>query len=288
MDAVEALPAPRPGHAYTVEPAAPAPIEAPPPDPMRARLAVDLPIIALGAAIGLGTELVGSGEQRWAGCGACSTAGLNALDRTVLGNASHGARVFSDVGFVAAIGLPFALDLGDVLIQRARDRPAWRSRHARIWASDATVLLETFFVNYATTNVVKLAVRRPRPYSYDDDTTVADPTKNDARLSFYSGHASTTFAMAAAYAYLFQTRHPRSKWIAPVWVIGMGLATATAVARVEAGKHFWTDVIVGAVAGTAIGVAVPALHRTARLGERLAVRLAPTRAGPLVLLQGRF
>lgn len=256
---------------------------------MRVRLAVDLPILALSAAVAFGSEAVGnSREQRWAGCGACSTASLNALDRTVLGKDSRAARTFSDVSLAALVGLPFALDLGDVLLQRARDRPTWRSRHTRIWAADAVVLLETYFVNYALTNVVKLAVRRPRPYSYDDDTTVADPTANDARLSFYSGHASAAFAMAAAYGYLFQTRHPRSRWIAPVWVIGMGLATATAVARVEAGKHFWTDVIVGAVAGASIGVAVPALHRNARLGDRLAVRLAPTRTGSLLLLQGRF
>ena len=261
----------------------------PPPDPLQIRLGVDLPILALGAAIALGTELVGGGsEQRWAGCGGCSPTDLNALDRTVIGKHSHGAAVFSDAALAATVGLPFVLDLGDVLIQRARDRPDWKARHMRSWGKDAVVLLETFFVNFATTNVVKLAVRRPRPYSYDETSTVGDPTENQARLSFYSGHASSAFAMATAYAYLFQLRHPRSRWALPVWVLGLGLASATAVARVEAGKHFWTDVIVGATAGTAIGLLVPALHRHARIGEHAALRLAPTRTGSLLLLQGRF
>ncbi|MBA3548291.1 MAG: phosphatase PAP2 family protein, partial [Nannocystis sp.] len=220
--------------------------------------------------------------------GACSTAAINGLDRAVIGNHSHGAAVFSDVALATTVGLPFVLDLGDVLIQRARDRPDWKARHMRSWGKDTLVLLETFFVNYAATNVVKFAVRRPRPYSYDPASTVGDPTENDARLSFFSGHASSAFAMATAYAYLFQLRHPRSRWIAPVWVLGLGLASATAVARVEAGKHFWTDVIVGAAAGTAIGLLVPALHRHARLGEHVALRLAPTRTGSLLLLQGHF
>jgi hypothetical protein len=57
--------------------------------------------------------------------------------------------------------------------------------------------------------------------------------------------------MAAAYASLFQARHPRSRWVAPVWVLGMTLASTTAIARVAAGKHFWTDVIVGAAVGSA-------------------------------------
>ena len=273
----------------TASPAPPVPPLVPPAHPFRTRLAVDLPIIALTGAIGLTTELVGK-EQVWAGCGGCDPARINALDRGVLGNHNAAARTYSDIGLYTAIGLPFALDLGDALIQRGRDGSATRGRHLRGWATDAVVLLETFAVNYATTNLVKFAVRRPRPYSYDPDSEVADPTANDARLSFFSGHASTTFAMAAAYASLFQARHPRSRWIAPVWVIGMSLASTTAIARVAAGKHFWTDVITGAVVGSAIGVAIPALHRRRDRGalRNVAVRLAPARTGSLLLVQGQF
>ncbi len=259
--------------------------ERPPGDPMRVRLVVDVPIIALGAAVALGMERLG-GEHPWAGCGACSTAVINGLDRTVIGNHSEAAATVSDVGLAAAIALPFALDLGDVLIQRARDRSASRSRHLRSWGKDVVVLLETFAVTYAATNVVKFAVKRPRPYSYDPDDVEA--TENDARLSFFSGHASMSFAMATSYAYLFQTRHPGSRWVAPVWVLGMGVATTTAVMRVEAGKHFWTDIMVGAVAGAAVGLLVPALHRSERFGERLAIGLTPMRTGSLLALRGRF
>ncbi|HEY0133209.1 MAG TPA: phosphatase PAP2 family protein [Nannocystis sp.] len=268
------------------EPVVLAPVLAPP-HPMRVRLIVDLPIIGLSTAIALGSEYVGK-EQRWAGCAACDRGEINALDRTVLGNHSAAAKTVSDIGLFSLIALPFALDLGDALIQRSRDRSPGRARHLRGWGKDVVVLLETFAVTYASTNVVKFAVRRPRPYSYDADSGVADPTENDARLSFYSGHASMAFAMATSYAYLFQARHPRSRWVAPVWVIGMSLASVTAVARVEAGKHFWTDVIVGAAAGTGIGLLIPALHRNRLLGERVGLSLAPTRTGSSLLLQGRF
>ena len=281
-------PVPSASPAPPVPSASPAP-PVPPAHPFRARLAVDLPVIAATAAIGLASELVGK-EQVWAGCGGCDPARINALDRGVVGNHNPAARAYSDIGLYTAIGLPFALDLGDALIQRGRDGSATRGRHMRGWATDAVVLLETFTVNYAATNLVKFAVRRPRPYSYDPDSEVADPTANDARLSFFSGHASTAFAMTAAYASLFQARHPRSRWVAPVWVIGMSLASTTAIARVAAGKHFWTDVLTGAVVGSAIGVALPALHRRRDRGalRHLAVRLAPARTGSLLLVQGQF
>ncbi len=134
---------------------------------------------------------------------------------------------------------------------------------------------------------MKFAVRRPRPYSYDPDTTVGDPTAEEARLSFFSGHTSTTFALATAYAYLFQVRHPRSRWVAPVWVLGLSLASVTGVARVEAGKHFWTDVLAGAAVGAAVGLLVPVLHRNRTPGAPR-VSLAPMRPGLSLVLSGRF
>ncbi len=287
----EPEPGPAVAASVAVEPVAaePArPVVAVPPDPLRINLAVDLSLIALGAAVGLGTEFVGK-EQRWAGCGACDRSAINALDRSVIGKQSAPAVVVSDIGMISAIALPFALDLGDALIQRSRDQTSRRNRHVRSWGKATVILLETFAMTYATTNLVKFAVRRPRPYSYDPDNTVGDPGENDARLSFFSGHSSLAFAMASAYASVFQARHPRSRWVAPIWVLGMSVASITAVARVEAGKHFWTDVITGAVVGTAIGVAVPALHRTTPFGRKhLAVRLAPSRTGALVLAQGVF
>jgi membrane-associated phospholipid phosphatase len=91
---------------------------------------------------------------------------------------------------------------------------------------------------------------------------------------------------------VFAARHPRSRWVAPVWVIGMTLASTTAIARVAAGKHFWTDILVGAAVGSATGVAIPALHRRREPAIRPARDSAsaslPTRTGSLLLLSGRF
>lgn len=63
-------------------------------------------------------------------------------------------------------------------------------------------------------------------------------------LSFPSGHASTAFAAAA-------TLENRYGW--RVGVPAQLVAAFVGVARVQAGKHAWDDVLVGAAIGEAIG-----------------------------------
>ncbi|MEZ4379740.1 MAG: phosphatase PAP2 family protein [Nannocystaceae bacterium] len=255
-------------------------------DPFSVDLAVDLPILGLTAAVAFGTEMIRD-QLIWEGCHACDTSHLGPLDRRVLDNYNEGAKITSDVLLYGSVAVPAIVDFADVLIHR-RTIGRW----GRSYAKDFAVLAEVATVNFALTNVVKFAVLRPRPYTYGLDGSDRDPTEGDAQLSFYSGHTSTAFAMATAYSYLFQARHPTSKWRAPVWVLSYGLASTTGVMRVVAGKHFWSDVIVGAIAGSAIGLAIPALHRRRPSARRFAgpvnLNLAASRFGSTVALRGSF
>ena len=251
-------------------------------DPFAIDLAVDLPIIGLTGAVFLGTEFT-KDRLRWEGCHACDTSHLGPLDRRVLNNHNPAAKVTSDVFVYTAMSAPFVADLADVLIHK---------RGAKSWGKDALVLLEVMAVNFALTNTIKFAILRPRPFTYGLDGSDRDPTEGDSRLSFYSGHSSTAFAMATAYGYLFQSRHPRSRWVAPVWVLSYGIASTTGVMRVTSGKHFWSDVIVGAVAGSAIGLAIPALHKRRPSKRRFAgpmrLNVSADRYGSRLALRGSF
>jgi len=251
-------------------------------DPFAVDLAVDLPIIGLTGAVFLATEYT-KDRLAWDGCHACDTSHIGPLDHRVLDNHNPAAKVTSDVFVYTAMGAPFVADLADVLLHK---------RGARSWGKDALVLLEVMGVNFALTNTIKYAIHRPRPFTYGLDGSDRDPTEGDSRLSFYSGHASTAFAMATAYGYLFQSRHPRSRWVAPVWVLGYGIASTTGVMRVTSGKHFWSDVIVGAVAGSAIGLAIPALHKRHPSKRRFAgpmrLNVSADRYGSRLALRGSF
>lgn len=138
---------------------------------------------------------------------------------------------------------------------------------------DGIMYAETAALTLALTNVVKIAVRRPRPIAYADaEQHKGDPgysnSNLDSSLSFFSGHASMTGALGATATYLAFARSPGKlrPWL--TLLLAAGVTTFTSIERVQAGKHFPTDVIAGAFAGAGIGVVVPHLHRTEDVRQR--------------------
>jgi undecaprenyl-diphosphatase len=81
-------------------------------------------------------------------------------------------------------------------------------------------------------------------------------------------------------------RSPRS----PRPWITLGLATAltafVSYERVRAGDHFPTDVIAGSMAGAAIGILVPHLHRHKEEAPAVWVGVSPAPGGGSLSLQG--
>lgn len=186
-------------------------------------------------------------------CGACDPLSVNALDRPVTGYNSSVARHVSDITVATLVVSPFLLSGLDVGMDETSDGLSG-------FMTDTTVLASTLALNIFLTQTVKFAVQRPRPFTYNPDVDQERKLAPDSRLSFYSGHTSTAFSMAVAYGVTYSRRHPDDWKRFLVWGGGLTLATATGGLRIAGGKHFWTDVMVGAAVGSALGVAVPALH----------------------------
>src|SRR6185503_17784946 len=112
----------------------------------------------------------------------------------------------------------------------------------------------------AVSGLAALPTRRPRPYLYGDKAPLEKRQGGDASLSFISGHTSSSFAIVLSTVVTLHRVYPGSAvpWVA----LGVGLAGASTVgfSRVLAGQHFPTDVLAGAVLGSALGVLVPSLH----------------------------
>ena len=212
----------------------------------------DIPVLLTGLAVGFApTYLSIDIDQDLRGL---QPGQLNAIDRTVVGNASTNAQRGSDILLCASLALPMVLDFVDALSSDSLDGLGG-------FVTDGLILLEVSALNGILFNLAKFTIRRPRPYTYSAAPVAHDSLSNNASLSFFSGHTSLAFSMATSYSYIFQSRHPNSSWILPVWLTSHGIAAATAYLRVRAGKHFWTDVLAGSVVGSMVGFLVPYLHK---------------------------
>ena len=77
--------------------------------------------------------------------------------------------------------------------------------------------------------------------------------------SFYSGHTSDAFAMVIA---LYTTHRLRHDEDANHWLfVGLPFAALTGYLRIAADKHYASDVLAGAAAGSVVGWVIPELHK---------------------------
>lgn len=170
-------------------------------------------------------------------------------DDAVHASFSPRAAQISDGLLAASIAAPLAYLTGDTIDDADGDR--------------LQIYGEALAVNLAVFEGVKHVVQRPRPYLYSRSPEVARYAADqgdDAYQSFYSAHAATAFCAATAGAYLAGASSPDSRLRALAWAGGFAAAAAAANLRVRAGKHFYSDVVIGGAVGVAIGYAVPALH----------------------------
>src|SRR2546423_3658263 len=127
-------------------------------------------------------------------------------------------------------------------------------RDAKAAGVDALIAAETVALAGLAGEAVKLAVARRRPAAHASGAARAS-AHDDA--SFYSGHASAAFAVATSFATCASLRGDRDAWVA--WAAGLPLAALTGYLRIAADRHYLSDVLVGAGAGTLFGTLVPRL-----------------------------
>lgn len=228
-------------------------------------LAIDIPVTVVAGSVGLVRALFAEKLARKS-C-PCDPAGLNALDRTAVGNHSHAANIAADItvyGIMGALPLLDALDIGP----------------RRALLNDLVVYAETLAVNTAIQNGFNFAVARPRPRTYAGEPAFVHDA--EGYVSFYAGHVATAFAALSAASFTLERRTEAGLW---PWVITALTGGSVAFERVASGHHFPSDVAVAAAAGTIIGITIPWLHSHPR-APRLAI--LPATSGSGLTLGGWF
>lgn len=242
-------PALSPEAAKVAEKAALTPIVPSPRDPLKPAFQlyteIDIPVLAMSAVFASARFFR---TQRAYCAPRCDPAELNAFDRHTAGFWSPPWARVSDVG---------ALTLGvgalTLLIADEGFLPG---------LNDAVVIAQAALLATAAPTMLTLAAGRPRPFLYGDAAPADVRNSADAGFSFVSSHTSISFALAMSTYMAMKRRHPDgpTRWI--VLATGMPIAATVGVARVLAGRHFMTDVIAGALVGTAMGILIPALHES--------------------------
>ena len=172
---------------------------------------------------------------------------INSFDRPATFNYSMNASNISDYFLTGSQLLPFLF-----LTSKAT-----RKDFGKI----ILIYGETFLVAEGITSLAKRIVKRPRPFVYNEQAPDSKKQQRSARYSFFSGHTSVTAANSYFAAKVFSDYFPDSQFKPYIWTAAAIIPAVTAYLRVEAGKHFYTDVITGYVVGAGFGFLIPHLHK---------------------------
>ncbi len=172
------------------------------------------------------------------------------IDRFSLRHLSFKSDEFTDKLLLTSFASPFFLLL---------DKPGRNN-----FDDMAMIVFQGAMLNSALINLTKVTAQRARPYNYNPDAPLDIKLRKSSRYSFYSGHVATAAYFSFTTAQLYSDLHPNSQARPYVWAVAGLIPAAVAYGRMRAGKHFFTDVLIGFAAGTAIALTVPALHRAGR------------------------
>jgi membrane-associated phospholipid phosphatase len=245
---------------------------------------LDLGITIGGGALWVVSELMGTtlapSSCRWCDRTADGTDSLNAFD------ASARSLRWKNTGAADTMSTVFSFGLAPLAGFGVGALVAWHDDRLDELPADTLVVAESAGIAINLNQIAKFATARQRPDAHArliEDPNAA-PSASDNR-SFFSGHATLAFALATSAGTVASMRGHR---LAPVmWAAGLTLATTGAYLRIAADRHYATDVLTGAIVGSAVGFAVPYFaHRPNPLNACIAAAHVP--GGGTLVLSGSF
>ena len=188
----------------------------------------------------------------------CQPAGVPAYDRMAIRAESPQADRLSFITQDFSAVLALGITLGWILTLARKQRITSKQAFVAV-LSDWMILIQAVVWNGLTNESVRLLIQRPRPFVYSNPIGLGgDPAHY---TSFYSGHTSFSAVVGSAMLFLlFGRKAPRALLLTTGWA-ALTLVFFTGLFRVLSGRHFPTDVLVGALAGSLIGFVVTQVYR---------------------------
>ncbi len=207
---------------------------------------IDIPIIITSTLIGVLPRFITPKLPSYMKSENLNIDDVNSFDRLTIYNYNETSAKISDYMVASMAIMPFAIN--------------WIENNDTEYFKESLIIIESIAISSALNNIVKYAISRPRPYIYTSKANTKEKNNRDAHLSFYSGHTTFAFSTAVSFATIMSKRFDKTWQKSLIWGIPLTLASTVAFLRINAGKHFLTDVITGAIIGSSIGWIVPYLH----------------------------
>ena len=176
---------------------------------------------------------------------------VNALDRIATYNFSEKSSDWSDILLYTCMATPLTL----LASKKIRD--------------DAAIVYgmygQSLLFGFTLPLVVKGTVQRIRPFIYNPQVPLQEKLTSEAKRSFFSGHTTVAFTSMIFLSSVYSNYYPDSKSKPYIWVGSILMASTVGYLRISAGAHFPSDVIMGALVGSAIGYLIPKVHEADKI-----------------------
>lgn len=169
------------------------------------------------------------------------------IDRWVAGNYSENADHLSDYPFYGSFAVPFLMLL---------------SEDFRPHAGEISVMfLESMATTGALYSLSAGLVKRKRPLVYNESLPDHLRREFGVRRSFFGGHVAATATATFFAAKIYHDFNSESFSRYYVWTAAALVPAWVGYLRTKAGKHFFTDNLVGYGVGALSGILIPELHK---------------------------
>ena len=188
----------------------------------------------------------------------CTAANVLSMDRPAIGLSAQGSDALSfvtqDLAGFLALGVPLVLHLWRLMKKKILGK-----QFAALLITDWVISVQIAAWNFFLSELAHWLSSRPRPFVFLDPLSA---TRTSNYTSFYSGH--TSFAASATLGTLLMLwgRNTSSLVLAVYLAVCYSITSLTGMYRVMAGRHFPTDVTIGALAGFAVAYWISSRHRS--------------------------
>jgi membrane-associated phospholipid phosphatase len=234
------------------------------PHELRHDVPVDVAATSLAGVAWVTSELLKPvlvGERcRWCYRGEDGSDRLNPVDRSI-----RGAALWEEPRTADTVSSVLGFVVEPVAVLGLTAAAAGYDKGIGGFPLDALLVLEATFIAADVNQLVKFAVARERPFVHylphaPGERPAATASPSDDNLSFFSGHTTLVFALATSAGTISSLRDYR---LAPVvWAAGLSMAASVGYLRIAADKHYFSDVMTGAVVGSLVGIGVPLLFHS--------------------------